>query len=85
MFLLFVIVFVFFSVFIVNVSVIVCRHFLVELSSSGHQVYISIYEVFFIQAVAVSFSHHLTTLASIELQKVSLEWNLCRHLPVEQV
>merc|ERR1712212_1301126 len=37
------------------------------------------------QAVVVSFSHHLTTLASIELQKISLEWNLCRHMPIEQV
>jgi len=37
------------------------------------------------QAVVVSFSHHLTTLASIELQKISLEWNLCRHMSVEQV
>jgi len=37
------------------------------------------------QAVTVSFSHHLTTLASIELQKASIEWNLCRHLPIEQV
>ena len=37
------------------------------------------------QAVVVSFSHHLTTLASIELQKISLEWNLCRHLPIAQV
>jgi len=37
------------------------------------------------QAVVVSFSQHLTTLTSIELQKLSLEWNLCRHMPIEQV
>merc|ERR1719151_551647 len=37
------------------------------------------------QEVVVSFSHHLTTVASIELQKISLEWNLCRHMPIDQV
>lgn len=37
------------------------------------------------QAVVVSFSDHLTTGASIELQKLSLEWNLCRHMPLEQM
>ena len=41
--------------------------------------------IYLFQAVVVSFSHHLTTLASIELQKISLEWNLCRHMPIEQV